>query len=203
MNTRDYKTFYKGGLYHLYNRGNNKESIFLDEQDNLSMLYRLAIILNNTPFLRESSKLKLKPLPEGCFSLISYCLMPNHYHFCIRQNSEIKLDRLITKLSTSYAKYFNKKYSRVGNLFQDAFKSKRIDTDANLVQLSAYIHCNPSQPFDYKFSSLNEYLNPGAQGLCDTSIILNYFDNKPKKYQNYIETYLKHKDSLKDTSFDE
>jgi putative transposase len=141
MNTRDYKQYGKGEYYHIYNRGNLKADIFLDDEDYKSFLFRLQ---RNLFPEEDFSKIRTQKLPANCFSLVAYCLMPNHYHLLIRQNTDLPTSKLITKICTSYAKYFNKKYDRVGHLFQDKFRQALVDNDSYLLWLSAYIHQNPA-----------------------------------------------------------
>ena len=186
MKSRDYKFFRQGQYYHIYNRGNNKEGIFLDEQDNKAFLVRLALILNLRPLI---NKTHIHPLPTNSFSIISYCLMFNHFHILIRQNGAISISALMSKLSTSYAKYLNARYKKLGNIFQDTFKSRHIDNDSYLTYLSAYIHNNPIDPLAYPYSSMQEYLNMDGFKICDTDILLKYFDSDVEKYKNFVEVY--------------
>lgn len=208
MRYRDYKEFRDNSIYHIFNRGNNKQLIFLDEQDYNQFLKRLCLCLGIVYDFRwqgfslpsNTDRIRIKPLPKNSFSILVYCLMPNHFHFMIKQNSNIGIDRLILKLCTSYAIYFNRKYNRVGTAFQDAFKAKLVDNDAYAMRLSAYIHANPSKPFSYKYSSLSEYIN-GDKGITDTSFILSLFDNNRKKYQTYVEQYILSGEVLDDEGF--
>ena len=117
MFTRDYKTFAPGEFFHIYNRGNNKQDIFIEDSDYEFFMLRLKQNLYPDKF----DELKIQPLPSNSFSLISYCLMPNHFHLLIRQNSEIPTSKLMLKICSSYSKVFNKKYERVGHIFQDQF----------------------------------------------------------------------------------
>lgn len=112
--------------------------------------------------------------------------MPNHFHFIIKQNSDIGVNQFISKVCTSYASYFNKKYKQVGHLFQDTFKAKVIDNDEYITYLSAYIHNNPENPLSYKYSSLLEIINPNQERLCQGKIILNWFDHNPNIYRNFV-----------------
>lgn len=205
MNSRDYKILRADHCYHIYNRGNNKELIFIDDQDYFSFLKRLKVALFGASALPGfASRIRIKSLPAGAFTILSYCLMPNHYHFLIRQNQDTTIDRLISRVCTSYAKYFNLKYKRVGNLFQDTFKAKLIDSDAYLTYLSAYIHNNPANPLDYDYSSFKDYLGLRRGQLCDKNFILRMFDNDAQKYKNFVmsfnETYLS---KIKDYLFEE
>jgi putative transposase len=118
MNNRDYKKFASGSIFHIYNRGNNKEKIFLDNQDYSAFLFRLGLCLGVTE--KELNMEKLTAMPysriritdtnKNNFKLHSFCLMPNHFHFLIEQIGDVPVSKLISKLCTSYAKYINKKH---------------------------------------------------------------------------------------------
>ena len=187
MNTRDYKLFRPGECYHIYNRGDNREEVFLDDMDYASFLKRMKLVLG----LLDPAivKLRLRPLPSNSFTVLSYCLMPNHFHFLIRQEANVPIGELMSKVNTSYAKYFNAKYERVGNIFQDTFKAKHVDSDSYLTYLSAYIHNNPTQPFEYVYSSLPEYLGTRNGNLCNPTFILKYFKGNRNDYRKFVEGY--------------
>ena len=184
MNSRDYKLFRQGQYYHVYNRGNRKEEIFLDNEDYEYFLKRLLILLGKIPC---PPRLHIKLLPLNSYVILCYCLMDNHFHFLIQQNSDLPITKLITKLTSSYSKYFNKKYKKIGNVFQDTFKCKRVDNDDYLKYLSAYIHNNPENPFEYKYSSLSEYLD-NKETICDTGLILKYFQGS-SDYEKFVKSY--------------
>ena len=97
-------------------------------------------------------------------------------------------------LSTTYSKYFNKKYERVGSLFQGRFKAKLIDKDEYLLYLSKYIHTNPKKVWakallDYPYSSYRFYVHGGPKEFIDTKTILSYFSSEHKNlsYQAFVE----------------
>lgn len=181
MRNRDYKQFAQGQYYHIYNRGNGKKNIFKDANDYHFFMLRLRQNL----FPDEKVKTRLSLLPPDSFSLISYCLMPNHFHFLIRQNANIPMTKLMSRLSTSYSIYFNRKYEKVGHVFQDQYKQVIIDDSEYLVWLSAYIHQNPKvanlveRSEDYEWSSYPEYIGKVGEGICDKMIILEQFANNP------------------------
>ena len=106
-NNRDYKNFLSGNYYHLYNRGNNKQHIFIDDEDKKVFLFFLAEGVfpgrNKT-----KTKRPRRLLPPGSFDVHAYCIMPNHYHLLVKQHADISIARLIQKVCTSYVKYFNK-----------------------------------------------------------------------------------------------
>ena len=169
MKNRDYKEFAKGTISHIYNRGNNKEKIFFDEQDYKAFLFRIGLGLGFEP--EELLEHKLLSLhysriridsSKNFFKLYSFCLMPNHFHLLLEQNSDISISSLISKVCTSYAKYINQKYKRVGHLFQDQFKAVLIEDNPQLMWTSAYIHMNPvkdglvKSPEKYSWSSYQD-----------------------------------------------
>ncbi len=215
MHNRDYKIFAAGNYYHIFNRGNGKNDIFLDDQDYKIFMQRL---LENLFPDSETSKVpspldlkyKRKKLPPETFSLICYCLMPNHFHLLIRQNGNVKVNQLVQKLCTGYAKYFQKKYDHTGHLFQGAFKSIHVDNESYLTWLSAYIHQNPvsaylvKDPKDYPFSSYLDYIGLRDDRLCEKSPILDKFKTKEdyKKFVIDTESQLKASKSIKDLMLD-
>lgn len=188
MNTRDYKQFGEGVYYHIYNRGNGKENIFLDDDDFRFFMLRLRQNL----FPDEKSKERLSPLPDNSFSLVSYCLMPNHFHLLLKQNTDIPTSKLLLKICTSYSMHFNKKYDHVGHIFQNRFKQIVIEDDSYLKWLTCYIHQNPkvaglvTDLKKYPWSSYEEFLDD-RKGLCEKGIIMEQFKNN-KEFQQFTET---------------
>ena len=202
MNSRDYKFFRPGHYYHIYNRGDNRELVFKEDADYFNFIKRMKMVLGLTPVI--NSGLRIRPVPPGSFTILCYCLMPNHFHFLIRQNTELPIGELINKVITSYAKYFNSKYKRVGNLFQDTFKAKEIDTDSYLTYVTAYIHNNPSDPLSYAYSSLPEFLGTRNGRLCQPKFILNYFQNNSEEYKKFVASYnLQMHQKIKHLEFEE
>ncbi len=187
MNSRDYKFFRPGHYYHIYNRGDNREQIFNDEADYLNFIKRMKMVQGLMPII--NSGLRIRPVPQGSFTIICFCLMPNHFHFLIRQNTDLPIGELMNKVSTSYAKYFNAKYKRIGNLFQDTFKAKLVDNDSYLTYVTAYIHNNPADPFNYLYSSLPEFLGTRNGKLCEPEFVLNYFKRNREEYKKFVESY--------------
>jgi len=189
MVNRDYKDSAPGTYFHVYNRGNKKEDIFLDESDFRFFLLKLRQYL--LPDEKDKSRLSL--LPKDSFSLISYCLMPNHFHLLIRQNLDIPTSKLLLRVCTSYSKYFNKKYDKVGHIFQDQFKQVTIGDNDYLKWLSCYIHQNPkvaglvSKIADYGWSSYRDFIGKDSNGICDKEIILSQFDSS-NDFKHFTES---------------
>lgn len=188
--------FFEGGYYHIYSRGSEKRNIFLDKADKERFLRRLKEY-------KERHKV----------SIICYCLMPNHYHLLVRQTTEEPISKFINRLNLSYAMYFNKRYERVGPLFQGRFKAKNIARDEYVIHLSRYIHLNPLEIVgsedveNYSWSSLKHYLGKRDNELIDTTLILSYFgkSSPDKKYLEFVkeEGKTKLKMRLEDLLFEE
>ncbi|MCR4279439.1 MAG: transposase [Candidatus Zambryskibacteria bacterium] len=190
MKNRDYKKFVCGSIFHVYNRGNNKEIIFYDEEDYRAFLFRLGLalgfefkeLLENPLTSIPASRIRITNSKKGLFKLHAFCLMKNHFHLLIEQCSDVPISKLISKVCTSYAMYINKKYKRVGHVFQDKFKAVLVENHAQLMWTSAYIHTNPvkdgytSHPSKYKWSSFNDY-------------VLNR--NLPLTYKDMLESVVK------------
>lgn len=146
-------------IYHVMLRGINRQQIFLDQEDN-----RCFIGL-------------LKRYKESCgYHLYAYCLMGNHVHLLIKDVAN-QLDQIMKKIAGSYAYYFNRKYERVGHLFQDRFKSEVIQDDLYYLTVLRYIHQNPlkaglSKMEHYPFSSYGEYVGDSKMTDKDFAIAL-------------------------------
>jgi putative transposase len=167
--------------YHLYNRGNNKQQIFIDSQDYFFFIRLLKIYL--------SPELKINPRtglfrPENLSETVNlscFCLMPNHYHLLVKQTDKNGITQLTQHVNSTYVMYFNKKYQKVGSLFEGKLKGVLIDSDTYLLHLSRYIHRNPinllnSDPFDeYPYSSYPYYVGKKHASWIETKSILDYF----------------------------
>ena len=203
------KEYEVGGYYHLYNRGVNKRLIFKDQKDYSTFLSYLQFYLTppNDPTLRGSSSQDKSPVSPTKvlknyateIELLAYCLMPNHFHLMLKQNSEYGINFFMRSLCTKYARYFNTHYKRTGHLFQGIYKAVRITSDDQYTYLSKYIHRNPlSLPAceddprrlgSYKYSSYSNYLKHFEQSWISTEDILSYFSqtNPHSTYQNFVE----------------
>ncbi len=193
--------FVPGEFYHLYNRGTEKRKIFLDKQDYNRFIW-LMYICNTTRSL-ELRKVGEKFEREQLLVHIgAYCLMPNHFHILITENTEGGISKYMLKLMTAYTMYFNTKYERTGKLYEGTFKSQYANNDKYLKYLYSYIHLNPAKLKDknwqtskrkkpkellefiyqYPYSSINEYASSKFY-LIDPTPFPAYFSdlNKHKK----------------------
>lgn len=199
------KTYLPNSYYHCYNRGVEKRTIFMDDQDYrvfLSFLKSLLSPIPSTshPTTEVTGLHPVRPRPLISISekvqLVCYCLMPNHFHLLIWQPEPSGMKTLMQKLCTGYAMYFNKKYQRVGALFQGTYKATNIFEDNYLLHLSRYIHLNPSginqDPTLYPYSSLKYYLSGNPPEWLNPSHVLEYFDKSQFShytYQQFVKEY--------------
>lgn len=176
-----------GFYYHIYNRGNNKQNIFFEEE-------------NYHYFLRLIEKY-LCPMSE----LYAYCLLPNHYHLLLRIDDEcLKPSQAFSNLMNAYTKAINKRFHRTGSLFQKPFKRIRVDSENYLINLILYIHHNPQNHnlvdrFEsYEFSSYQKLIHQDAVSILNSEHSIAYFDNienfknthktKEPKFENELMT---------------
>jgi REP element-mobilizing transposase RayT len=169
--------------YHFYNRGNNRQAIFFESDNYLYFL----------------SGIKKYLLPV--VNIVAYCLMPTHYHILVRvkpQTSEVSLrvSRAMQKFLISYTKAINKRFARVGSLFQGQFQVKPIQTYPHLLNLCVYIHANPVKdglvalPEDWIYSNYLDWLGQRDGRLIEREFIQEHFGS-PAEYQKLVIHFLK------------
>ncbi len=192
-------------VYHVYNRGVEKRRVFTNRREYARALdaisfYRFADLpIRLSKFLVIQAKERealFKDIVEKHTKLVDilvYCLMPNHFHFLLRQKRDIGISTFVANVTNSYTKYFNVKHERVGALFQGLFKAVWVEDEEQLLHLSRYIHLNPVSSFlikpeelqYYEWSSYPEYLGAATDGICDTKTVLSSFSSV-KKYVNFV-----------------
>lgn len=148
-------TFAPGEYYHVYNRGNSKQKIFLSKKDYARFVTLLYGTNTDERFnffdFKKGGGVFIKEINSKLVSIGAYCLMPNHFHLLITPLSEKGLSKFMQKLSTAYSMYFNETYKRTGSLFEGKFKAKHIETDRQLKYNFSYIHLNPVKLIDTKW----------------------------------------------------
>jgi len=154
----------KGKIYHILNRGANKGNIFIDDRDRWRFLQGFFLfndinVSNSILFFLEKEnkgrinftilKEFIKTYQKDRMPLVRImadCLMPNHFHLLVEEINEGGISLFMHKLGVGYTKYFNKKYNRVGSLFQGPFKAVPVEDDIYLKHLLVYINLvNPAQ----------------------------------------------------------
>ena len=155
--------FEPGMFCHVVNRGVDREPIFLRPAD-------YEFFLNGIE----------RFLPTRSIVVITYCLMPNHYHLLLRLEEDV-LSRVIQRLTMSFSLAMNLRRRRTGPLFTGRFRSVAIRSDEQLTHASAYIHMNPvaaglvSRPDKWPYSSYAAYLGRRSRIRLDPSPILTLF----------------------------
>jgi len=153
----------EGGLYHVINRGNDRQAIFHCDDDFQKFIGLIG-----------SQKAKVP------FFLYAYCLMTNHIHLLIERQGET-LGRVMQRILTGYSQWYNRRYKHVGHVFQGRYKSILCDSDRYLSELVTYIHLNPVRarmvpvPEEYPYSSHREYLGLVPQSVTDIEPLLRRF----------------------------
>ena len=196
-----YKTYVENGFYHCYNRGVEKRDIFLDQKDYTVFLSYLKFYLS-PPINPRGPSPRLSPAQQlsnhnQTIKLIAYCLMPNHFHLLIQQSNRDSMTRFLRALSTRYSMYFNKRYDRVGSLFQGRYKAVLVSSEMQFLYLTKYIHRNPLhlpgyQPanlLEYPYSSFRNYTGTITQNWIDHSDITSQYINANSRnsYQFFVE----------------
>ncbi|OGD60327.1 hypothetical protein A3I57_00365 [Candidatus Beckwithbacteria bacterium RIFCSPLOWO2_02_FULL_47_23] len=193
------KVYVEQSYYHIYNRGINKDKIFLDDQDYKTFLSYLKFYLSFPNLQGDSSQVApSKQLKNyaGQVRLIAYCLMPNHYHLMVWQNEADRINFFMRSLATKYSRYFNRKYKRLGPVFQSVYKAVLVESESQLLYLSKYIHRNPIEVLParsllvgYKYSSYGNYLNLFYQDWVNKEDILGLFSKTEgaESYKTFVE----------------
>lgn len=198
--------------YHIYNRGMQKQPIFETDKDRLRFLFLLFVFQGKNSIKNvsreieqnvQSSTLHIGPelekeiLENRTIELISFCLMPNHFHLQILEKTEGGIPKYMQRVLTAYTKYFNIRHQKSGHLLQGSYKSVLMEDDRQLLHVSTYIHKNPyelkgwkGREDKYPWSSFQDYVSVSRWGnLLSTGIILDrYDDEKAILYKNFVDT---------------
>jgi REP element-mobilizing transposase RayT len=194
------RVFAPGYVYHVYNRGNEKMSIFRDRKD----------------YIRWIDRIELYKEKIG-IDILAYCFLPNHFHFLLLEPlqpvgleqpdgliSTGRIPTFISFISNAYAKYFNIRYKHEGKLFQGTFKAKLIRDDRYYEGVTHYIHRNPvkhtivKNVVDWPFSSFQEYTESQKHFLSLVSKDKLFFDLK-----GYQQRFLKYTQQKKEKEIED
>src|SRR3989344_1888146 len=141
-------------IYHVFNRGIDHRPTFITKKEYQRALLSIKFYRFVQPPIRlsrflllekEKQALMWKALggSERLVDVICFCLMPNHFHFLLKQKKDNGISKFLSNFQNSYTRFFNTKNQRDGPLFLNQFKAVRIQTDEQLVHVSRYIHLNP------------------------------------------------------------
>lgn len=191
-------------LYHVFNRGIERRDIFMDTRDYKRAINLIKYYIHKETPLRFSQLMQQpEDLRERIFEevykseklaeIISFCLMPNHFHFLLKQKVDKGVATFISNFSNAFTKYFNTKNARNGPLLQGVFKAVLVETDEQLVHLSRYIHLNPvsSSIIEdhelefYPWSSYTEFLSSTSEKISNPGVVLSMFKSQ-EDYKNFV-----------------
>ena len=183
--SREARQFSKTGLYHILFRGMNHCHLFEEEKDYEKFLETLK-----------------KVQDEMNYEIYAYCLMSNHVHIILRESTLRDITKIMRKILTKYAGWFNRKYKRSGSLIANRYKSEAVENDKYIISLVRYIHQNPIKAgmvFEieqYNWSSYKEYIGEGKEGITSTDFILEMMS---ENRNNALDMFKKlHKEDTKD-----
>ncbi|HBK35099.1 MAG: hypothetical protein UU08_C0001G0027 [Candidatus Uhrbacteria bacterium GW2011_GWE2_40_58] len=144
--------FVNGAYYHIFNRGTDKRDIFLCERD-FQRFYESLYLFNDRHYKHEKGDLLTRTCllsgheifevdREPFVSILSFCLMSNHFHLFVRQETDDGISKFMKRVLQGYSRFFNKKYKRSGTLYEGRFKDVLIEKDGHLEHMPRYIHLN-------------------------------------------------------------
>jgi putative transposase len=165
-----------GHYYHTYNWGCNRERIFVADDNYLYLLKQIK-----------------RFLPGSSGSIIAYCLMPNHYHFLFRSETDDAVGRFIQRLFNTYPQAFNRRLGRSGMLFEGCAKSIEVEDAQYAIHLCRYIHLNPvvaglvKSPGDWPYSNYLDWIGQRGGTLIDRDFVQVYYA-RPDEYEVFIRS---------------
>ncbi|MBU1104307.1 transposase [Candidatus Parcubacteria bacterium] len=193
-------------IYHVFNRGIENRVVFEDED----YYFRATQAINFYRYYSPPIKLtQLLALSTGRYievmdflasqnelliDILAYCLMPNHFHFLLRQKRPNGIALFLANFQNSYTRYFNTRKKRRGPIFLTQFKAKLIKNEGQLLHVSRYIHLNPysaritetkDELKEYPWSSFTEYIENKKDGICEKETILSHFKTS-KRYEIFV-----------------
>ena len=170
-------TYRKGNYYHIYNRGCNKELVFFSDEN---YQYLISQMEQTIAFYN--------------VRMVAYCLMPNHYHFLMKQISDNPISNWLRYVFNPYTQKVNAEIGRGGTLFEGRAKHILIDKEEYLAHLIRYIHYNPvkaglvSSPKEWKCSNYLEWIGKRKSLLFDEETLKLVFGDY-HEYESFVSAY--------------
>jgi len=206
--------FTEDKVYHIYNRGVEKRQIFMEDKDYFRFIHDLfefnderAVLNTNYYFNPQTMEVELRYFKKEVeprkllVEILVFVLMQNHFHLLVKQRIDNGVVKFMQKMGTGYTNYFNKKYERVGSLFQGRFKAVMIDEDAHFLHIPHYLHSNPLNygsstsivgqiEFleNYRWSSFPDYVGKkNFPSLTQRKFLLDFFGGEEQYKRKTIE----------------
>lgn len=199
--------FLNKGIYHIFNQTIEKKRIFENADLCNIFLETLRFYRSKKPTISFSKYRSLDPKDRKKidhqismkkffkFKILSYCLMPTHFHLLLQQITEESIIKPVGDIMNSFTRYFNVKFERRGPIFLPRVHAQNMTSDEQLMHSSRYLHLNPyssglikdkRELENYPFSSFGEYLNKTENPLCEPGDVLYHFNYDPKKYKEFV-----------------
>lgn len=182
------RTFFKDVICHIFFRGNQKRLIFRDGTDYKEYIGRLEELSSE----------------EAC-NTMAYSIMPNHGHIILQQASDNPISHMMQRLQGGFTQHWNKKYDKVGHVFQGRYKALICQDERYLLELIRYIHLNApkaglvEKPEEYPWCSHKHYLSPKTDDFLHTDLVKSYFNNE-KMFDRFIKSGMKENKSIDEIS---
>lgn len=196
-----------GEIYHVFNRSIAKIPIFHTKRSSERFLETIEYYRFSQPPVRFSyfnrmAQQKKRDLIASLamgnqlnIEILAFCIMPNHYHFLIRQIQDNGISKFIGRIQNSFAKYLDLASQRTGSVFQQAFKAVRIESESQFIHTSRYIHLNPLTSFVMRkpedlissyLTSLTDYLSENSRPFINTKPLQSHFSSKENLKQHTL-----------------
>jgi len=201
--------FAEGEIYHVFNKSISNYGIFKD-LDNSQRFLNIFEYYNNSLMLKSFSDFTkgkifsyqniIYPLENSNCKVLTYCIMPDHYHFLLKILNNRSISKLVGKVENSFTRYFNIKFDRKGPLWQNSFKAVEIRSNEQLLHVSRYIHLNPTtsrlvdNPEDWIFSSYKDFITD-KKLLIDSMAEISI--NDANDYKQFVENNIEYQRDLK------
>ena len=136
-----------GHVHHVLQRGNNKQAIFIDDED-----YRRMLDLLSEHAARDK------------VAIHAYVLMSNHFHLLLTPKTSQGLSAMMQSVGRRYVQYFNQRYGRTGTLWEGRYRATLIQPERYLISSKIFMDLNPvragvvTRPLDYSWSSHGHYV---------------------------------------------
>ncbi|MFA6081476.1 MAG: transposase [Patescibacteria group bacterium] len=201
--------FIEGEIYHIFNKSISNYGIFKDFNNSQRFLNVVEYYNNRsiTECFSQFTKRKkfdykniIYPGDNSLCKILTYCIMPDHYHFLLKIIEDYSLSQFINNVENSFTRYFNIKFGRKGPLWQSVFKSVEIRSNEQLLHVSRYIHLNPTtsrlvdKPEDWIFSSYKDF-------ITDKNLLNDFMKeisiDDVSDYKQFIENNIEYQRELK------